>query len=341
MAATIQDVARAAGVSVGTVSRAMNNYPDISAKTRERILKVAEELKYRPNLVAKSLSSKHSRDIALILSGFLEDAMFNDFETMLMKGCYQFAFERGLDISMYVINSRTQEEKSYEQLCYEHNIAGGIIFGIKSTDPYFTSLAESKNPCVTIDVEVSGENVSSVTNDHMAAFDELTQYLIDQGHRRIALVCGRKNATVTAQRMDGAMRALERNGLKPPADSIIYTNFLKEEATEGVTGFLKEHQDKGVTAFLCMSDLLAIGTVEALKEAGCRVPDDYSVVGYDGLYVTEYTDPRLTTVDQNIKDKGYEAAHLLFDMIEGRRSAQRLILPHKLEIRDSVKRLEI
>ena len=96
-----------------------------------------------------------------------------------------------------------------------------------------------------------------------------------------------------------------------------------------------------MTAFLCMSDLLAIGTVEALKEAGCRVPDDYSVVGYDGLYVTEYTDPRLTTVDQNIKDKGYEAAHLLFDMIEGRRSAQRLILPHKLEIRDSVKRLEI
>ena len=137
------------------------------------------------------------------------------------------------------------------------------------------------------------------------------------------------------------MRALERNGLKPPADSVIYTNFLKEEATEGVTGFLKEHQDKGVTAFLCMSDLLAIGTVEALKEAGCRVPDDYSVVGYDGLYVTEYTDPRLTTVDQNIKDKGYEAAHLLFDMIEGRRAAQRLILPHKLEIRDSVKRLEI
>ena len=340
MAATIQDVAKAAGVSVGTVSRAKNYYPDNSAKTRERILDVAKELKYRPNLVAKSLSSKHSRNIALILSGFLEDVMFNDFETMLMKGCYQFAIEHDLDISMYVINTKTQAEKSYEQLCYEHNIAGAVIFGLKNTDPYFKSLEESRKPCVTIDVEVSGENVSNVTNDHKAAFEELTQYLIDQGHRKIALVCGRENAAVTAQRMEGALSALHKNGLALPKELIIYTNFLKEEASEGVARFLKDGAGKDVTAFLCMSDMLAIGTIEALKMSGERVPQDYSVVGYDGLYVTEYTDPKITTVDQNIKDKGYEAANLLYDMIEGIRPAQDLILPHKLEIRDSVRQID-
>ena len=339
MTATIQDVAKAAGVSVGTVSRAMNNYPDISAKTRERILEVAKELQYRPNLVAKSLSSKHSRNIALILSGFLEDVMFNDFETMLMKGCYQFAIEHDLEISMHVINTRIQEEKSYEQLCYEHNIAGAVIFGLKNTDPYFKSLEDSRKPCVTIDVEVSGENVSNVTNDHVAAFEELTQYLIDQGHRNIALVCGRKNAAVTAQRMEGAVNAMQRNGLELPKEYIIYTNFLKEEASAGVAEFIREHGNGGVTAFLCMSDMLAVGTIEALKGTGRRVPEDYSVVGYDGIYVTEYTDPKITTVDQNIKDKGYEAAHLLYDMIEGIRPAQDLILPHKLEIRGSVKKV--
>ena len=201
-----------------------------------------------------------------------------------MKGFYQFAIEHDLDISMYVINKRTQEEKSYEQLCYEHNIAGAVIFGLKNTDPYYKLLVDSKNPCVTIDVEVGGANVSNVTNDHMAAFDELTQYLIDQGHRKIVLVCGRENAAVTSQRMEGALRALRRNGLE--------------------------------------------------------LPEDYSVVGYGGIYVTEYTDPKITTVDQNIKEKGYEAAHLLYDMIEGIRPAQNLILPHKLELRDSVKKLE-
>lgn len=340
MTATIQDVARAAGVSAGTVSRAMNNYPDISAKTRERILEVARELQYRPNLVAKSLSSKRTKNIALILSGFLEDVMFNDFETMLMKGCYQFAIEHELDISMHVINTRTQKEKSYEQLCYEHNIAGAVIFGLKNTDPYYKLLVDSKKPCVTIDVDVRGENVSNVTNDHTAAFEELTQYLIDQGHKRMALVCGRKSAAVTSQRMEGALRALERNHLKLPEDFIIYTNFLKEEASSGVSAFLQGHPRDCVTAFLCMSDMLAIGAVETLKQFGYHVPADYSVVGYDGIYVTEYTDPKITTVDQNIKDKGYEAAHLLYDMIEGNRPAQSLILPHKLALRDSVRKLE-
>ena len=339
MPSTIQDVARAAGVSVGTVSRAMNDYPDISEKTREKILRIAHELGYRPNLVSKSLSSKNFQEIALVLSGFLEDVMFNDFETMLMKGCYQFAFEHDLDISMYVINSKIQEEKTFEQLCYEHNIAGAVLFGLKSTDPYFKTLAQSRKPCVTIDVEVGGACVGNVTNDHAAAFDELTQYLIDQGHRKIAIVCGRKNATVTSERLEGAVRAMKRNGLEFQEDFIIQTNFLKEEATEVVKQFFEGHSPDSVTAFLCMSDMLAIGVSESLKKMGYSLPDDYSVVGYDGLYVTDYTEPRITTVDQNIKEKGYEAASLLFDMICGTRTAQNLILPHKLEIRDSVKKL--
>ena len=337
MPITIQDVAKAAGVTVGTVSRALNNYPDINVHTRERVLRAAQELGYRPNQVARNLSSKHTKNIALLLSGFLEDKMFNDFETMLMKGSYQCAFEHGLEISMYVINSQIQQEKSYEQLCYEHNIAGAIIFGLKTTDPWCDALAESTRPCVTIDVEIKGKNISNVTLDNIAAFDELTQYLVDQGHRKIVLVHGRKNAMVSMERLAGAYQAFDRNGMQLTHDSIIYTNFLKENATAGVLEYFKAHEPEDVTAFLCMSDLLAIGVVEALKSQGYRVPQDYSVVGYDGLEVTNYTDPRLTTIDQNIWRKGYEAASLLWDMLNGRREAQRLVLPHTLICRDSVK----
>lgn len=339
MPATIRDVAKAAGVTIGTVSRALNNYSDVNCHTRERILRVAQELGYRPNQMARSLSSKHSKNIALVLSGFLEDTMLNDFETMLMKGIYQFAFEHGIDIAMYVINSRTQKEKSYEQLCYEHNIAGAILFGLKTNDPYCEALAAGHRPCVTIDTEVRGPCISNVTLDDVTAFDELTQYLIDRGHRKIVLVHGRKNAMVSMERLVGAYQAFTRNGLTLTHDSIIYTNFLREEAVAGVGAYFRTHTPDSATAFLCMSDMLAIGTIEALKSLGYRVPDDYSVVGYDGLEVANYTDPKITTVDQNIKEKGYEAAHLLYDMLNGIRPAQKLVLPHTLVERESVKNL--
>ena len=339
MPATIRDVAKAAGVTIGTVSRALNNYSDVNCQTRERIQRVARELGYHPNQMARNLSSKHAKNIALVLSGFLEDTMLNDFETMLMKGIYQFAYERGIDIAMYVINSRTQMEKSYEQLCYEHNISGAILFGLKTNDPYCQTLAASQRPCVTIDTEVSGPSTSNVTLDDVAAFDELAQYLIDRGHRRIVLVHGRKNAMVSMERLAGAYQAFQRNGLTLTHDPIIYTNFLREEAAAGVDAYFRTHAPDSVTAFLCMSDMLAIGTMEALKSLGYRIPADYSVVGYDGLEVTNYTDPKITTVDQNIKRKGYEAASLLYDMLNGTRPAQKLVLPHTLVERESVRTL--
>ena len=113
MPATIQDVAKASGVSVGTVSRALNNYPDVSAKTRAKVLDAVRELGYSPNLMAKNLSSKHIQNIAVILSGFLEEKMFNGFETILMRGAYEYAEEHGLEVSLYVINGKIQMEKSY------------------------------------------------------------------------------------------------------------------------------------------------------------------------------------------------------------------------------------
>ena len=235
--------------------------------------------------------------------------------------------------------TKIQTEKSFEQLCYEHNIAGAILMGLRTNDPYCELLAKSKYPCVTIDIEVPGPNVSCVMMDDIKAFDELTQYLIDMGHRKIVVVHGRKLAMVSMQRLVGAYQAMQRNGLELPRDNIIYTNFGREEARDGVKEYFRTHSPDSATAFLCMSDMLAIGTIEGLKELGYKVPKDYSVVGFDGLEVTNYTDPAITTIDQNIQQKGYEATRLLCDMIRGKRKAQRLVLPHTLTVRDSVRPL--
>lgn len=337
--ATIQDVARAAKVSVGTVSRALNDYADVSATTRERVHRAAKELGYWPNLNARSLSSKKQINIALILSGFLEEKMFNDFETMLMKGCYSYAQEHGIEISMRVINTRIQKEKTYDQLCHEYGISGAIFFGLKTTDPYCDTLASSESPCVTVDLELKGPRIGNVAVDNLKAFQELTQYLIDCNHKKIVLLHGRKNALVSIERLAGAYEALRANGMELTREQIIYTNFLEEEAYEGVLDYFKTHSPDSVTAFLCMSDLIAVGTMNALKHLGYRVPDDYSVVGYDGLNFTAYTDPRLTTVDQNVQNTGYAAAELLHRMILGEPVEHRRVLPYSITYRDSVKKL--
>lgn len=185
MAVSIRDIAREAGVTVGTVSRALNNYPDVSPTTRERIVETAQRLGYRPNQMARNLSSKHNHNIALVLSGFLEEELINDFDALLMKGCFHYTVNNDVEMSIQVINTKIQTEKSFEQLCYEHNIAGAILMGLRTNDPYCELLAKSKYPCVTIDIEVPGPNVSCVMMDDIKAFDELTQYLIDNGHRRL------------------------------------------------------------------------------------------------------------------------------------------------------------
>ena len=147
---------------------------------------------------------------------------------------------------------------------------------------------------------------------------------------------GRQNEYATATRRVQEQQA-KLDAVQERYQSL--NNRFREEAAAGVDAYFRTHAPDSVTAFLCMSDMLAIGAMEAVKSMGCRVPADYSIVGYDGLEVTNYTDPKITTVDQNIKKKGYEAARLLYDMLHGIRPAQKLVLPHTLVERGSVQTL--
>ena len=306
---------------------------------REHFLINAPDYIDRSGIMTQFVKQFYSGTAYIPKELILEEELINDFDALLMKGCYHYTVNNDVEISIQVINTKIQAEKSFEQLCYEHNIAGAILMGLRTNDPYCELLAKSKYPCVTIDIEVPGPNVSCVMMDDIKAFDELTQYLIDKGHRKIVVVHGRKLAMVSMQRLVGAYQAMQRNGLELPHDNIIYTNFGREEARDGVKEYFRTHSPDSATAFLCMSDMLAIGTIEGLKELGYEVPKDYSVVGFDGLEVTNYTDPAITTIDQNIQQKGYEATRLLCDMIRGKRKAQRLVLPHTLTVRNSVRPL--
>ena len=175
--------------------------------------------------------------------------------------------------------------------------------------------------------------------DNQKSFRELTQYLIDCNHRKIVLLRGRKDAMVTAERMAGAREAMEANGLKLSEDRIIDTNFLEEEAYEGVLQYFRTHGPDTVTAFLCMSDMIALAAMNALRHLGYRVPEDYSVVGYDGLHLSKYTTPGLTTVDQNPQQSGYAALELLHQMVLGHAVERKRIMPYTIVYRESVRKL--
>jgi DNA-binding LacI/PurR family transcriptional regulator len=337
--ATIKDVARKAGVSIGTVSRAFNGYKDIPETTRHSILKVAEEMGYVPNINARSLSAKKKPNIAMLMSGILEERRSDEMPYLLMKGAFQYASKSGMNIATYSIDSKLQREKTYDQFCYEHSLAGTLLFGLRTTDLYFKSLQKSAIPCVTVDVTVKGPLIGSVIIDDAAAFEDLTEYLVRNNHRKIAILYGRRQAEVTSKRWQGAKRALDRHGLTCPKSRIIETDFDYDKAYQRVRRYLECFGTSDATAFLCMSDLTAIGAMQAIKDLGYHVPDDFSLAGYDGSNITRYTDPGITTIDQSPLEKGYAAAQLLSEIIADPKAARQLVLPHKLIARDSIRKI--
>lgn len=337
--ASIRDVAKKAGVTVGTVSRAFNGYKDIKAETKDRILEVAKEIGYTPNLSAKSLASKNKVNIAMLISGFLENKQTDELIYLFMKGAYRFARKFDFEIATYAIDSELQKQKSYDQFCTEHSLAGALILGLRMDDSYYKSLKKTTIPCVTVDSAISGELVGNVLINDTSAFSDLTDYLVRNHHRKIVVLYGRKQSIVSIKRFAGAQRVFERYEIELPKHRVLYTDFDQDTAYLVTRKYLQRYGKTDATAFLCMSDMTAIGAMQAIREQGYSIPEDFSLVGYDGLSVTQYTTPGITTIDQNAIGKGYAAAELLSKIMAGDDQCRQLVLPHKMVLRDSVREI--
>lgn len=336
---TIRDVAKEAKVSIGTVSRAFNGYQDISEETKQNIFEVAKRMGYVPNVNARSLSSKVSNNMGLIVSGFLESDRRDGFVLMLLQGIYRYAFEQSLEVALYTTDPRQQKKKSYEQFCSEHSIFGAILSGVATNDPYFNKLVEAGMPCVLINVYIKGEGLGCVSVDNVQAADEIAQYLIHKGHRNIVVVEGKKRAEVNSYRIAGIYEAFQRNGMKLNREQILTCDFSEDLAYEQVTKYLKKYETKKATAFLCLSDIMALGTMRAIRDMGYSIPEDFSVTGFDGIAIADYTTPGLTTVEQDVEGMGYHAAQLLQELRKDPLRSGSLYVPYTFRERDSVRSL--
>lgn len=335
---TIKDVAKKAGVSIGVVSKAFNNYVDISEKTRQRIFAIAKELNYTPNVVAKNLSSKKQMTIGLISSGVLNNNEKDNNAFDIFKGVYTAVEESQNELSIFLIDSLKQKQKSYAQYCRERNIGGAILQGIRTDDPYYKELIDTNIPCVIVDIMTDMNNglIGSVSIDNAKASREIAGYLIERNHRDIVIVAGTKETDVNAERIKGVQEAFKENDLEMCDEEVLYAQFSEQQAYILAEKYL---QTKQPTAFLCFSDLMAFGVMRAVKEAGLRIPEDISITGFDDLVLSGYTQPKLTTIRQDFIEIGRLSAQLLQSLMENKLDKKHIYVDYQLLERESVKAL--
>jgi len=331
---TIRDLAREAGVSIGTVSRAFRGYKDISAETKAHILETAQRIGYTPNLVASNLSSKKKQNIAFIMASLLSSDPRDTLAFQLIQGIMQSCLERGVELVTYAIDTSQQKNQSYIDFCKQRNIAGAVICGISSDDVYFSEIAASEIAVVSIDFALCKENQGWVSVDNVLAARDAMRHLYAAGCKCPLIVSGRRNAEVAIMRESGVQLALaERNQSLPP-ENLLYGKFDEQTAYRVVRERLRSGKNIPDGIF-CLSDLMALGAMRAVKDAGYRVPEDIPIIGFDGVYIGEYVQPSLSTIYQDVRRIGYEAANLLCDIMNGTRGGSHVVVPHRLLARQS------
>lgn len=331
---TIKDVAKKAGVSIGTVSRVFNGYPDISENTKKRIFKIARDIGYSPNIAARTLSSKRQKTIALIFN----DLVYTPKTTMpmsILNGVYDYTQTKGLEFAFYAVTTQKQKQKSFEQFCSERNVTGVIMQGLHVTDPYYEQLKTTEIPTVLVDMYVDNPHVGSVSTDNVAAAKEAVSMLIKAGRKNIDMMNGSYNAAVSVLRERGYHEALEAAELPLNSSLIQYANYDEQIANLMAKQIIQ--QDSTIDAFFCASDLMALGVIKAIQDLGKQVPEDIAVVGFDGIELGEYVTPSLSSVAQQPYQFGQEAGKLVEYLIDHPTPKKSIIryVPYKLIVRDS------
>jgi LacI family transcriptional regulator len=325
---TIRDVAQAAGVSVSTVSRVLNDKVDVAPDTYEKVQKVIRELGYTSSLAAKSLRSRRTNVIGLIMPDVEQP-----FPIEVMKGVNRAITEFDYDLIVYTNgditkNSTVQREQHYVALL-NNSITDGVIVVTPAATTFHTA-----SPVVAVDPHYESSDYPSVIGVNREGAMKAMEYLISLGHRRIGFIGGRPDLQSAIRRLQGYKDALAGANIPLDPELIQTGDFLMETGFTCAQKLLSLAQPP--TAIFAANDQSALGAIQALREAGLRVPDDVSIVGFDNISEAAYANPGLTTVDQSIGEMGYIATQMLISLIQGEQLESNVHkMPTQLVIRES------
>lgn len=326
--ATIRAVAELAGVSVATVSRALQKPDLVSAKTRRRVLEAIDKTGYQPNLMAVRFRSRKSGNIVVLVP-----TIANTFFSKVIDGIQHAARERGYGILLCNTLGKEELENEYTQLV-ESFQADGVI-QLRAYDPFARSLKRREQPPMVNACEVMDDaKCPTVRIDNVAAARAITDHLIRHGHRRIGFIKGPSKSPLTRDRQLGYQQGLEAAGI-PFDESLLSPGQFTLQSGHRAAGELIT-RNKPPTAIFCENDEMAIGAIQRIKEAGLRVPQDISVAGFDDISFASYCEPPLTTIAQPTEGFGVTAVNLLIDLLEGEGgNNQQVVLPYDLVVRGS------
>lgn len=323
---TIHDVAKASGVSITTVSRALNGYPDVSKETRQRVLEVANRLNYRPSAVARSLVMNRTKTVGLVVSDMTKYRLGHYFMYEVVNGIHDGLADLGYDMTLVSTTTARQRLISYLDFCTERRFDGVILMGIRLDDPYMREVVEAPLPSVVLDVPLLSDHCGYVTTDNVYGAKLAVRHLIERGHKRIGMVNGHLQAAVSQDRLRGYREALQETGMVYDEKLVYEGDFTVEGGQATTAAMLRDVPD--VTAIFCASDLMAVGVLRFAHEQGIAVPSQLAVMGFDDIDLTEFVRPSLSTIHQDKFGMGEAAARMLVGMLEqGRQPEGRILMP--------------
>ncbi len=328
---TIKDIARESGYAVATVSRVLNNRPDVSPEAREKIQAVLQAHNFMPNNNARHLKQPSSNSIAIIINRTVK-GMFNVLFSSILEEMQIRFKERGYSVLIYYMDQGANEVEHALQLCRERKPLALVFLG-GSAGNFRKSFAHIDIPSVFVTktaAEYDFSNLSNIWSDNVAGADCAASYLVKNGHQRIVILGGDLNISSTArQRLEGAVRALQRAGIPfDPQQQYLTAQHSYSSAYEAMNIMLDRVPD--LTAVFAQSDVMAIGCIRAMQDRNLRVPEDISIIGYDGTDISNYFCPRLATIRQNAEQLARRSVDALIDQLEESAPPVNEIVPFSL-----------
>ena len=326
---TIKDVAKAAGVSISTVSNALNGVEVLHPDTKAHIIEVANQLNYIPNLNGRNLKANQTKVIGLFITS-IQGPYYGTLADAIFKECDK----NGYELNIYI----SHDYKTAFSNILGKRVDGAIISHEWMKDEQIKVIEEANIPVVFLDREKKGNTVASILFDSYHGGVTIADYLLKLGHKRLGYIHGYMNTYDDAERYRGFRDTIKKANLEIPEDCII-TGYFEEEATFAVVNELIKKNIQLPEGFFAANDVSAIGCIKALQDNGFSVPEDISVVGFDDIDLCQYFSPRLTTMNNPIKKQGSMAVVAIIEMIQKKSYGRIEKLEGRLVTRDSCRQI--
>lgn len=337
---TLKDVAKKAGVAPSTVSRVINDSSRISAETKQKVRSIMKEIGYHPNLNARNLVKQRSHNLGLVIPYSSEEAFADPFYSEILRAIGVLANSKGFNLLLLTSDRAEKEKETVLNAVKGKQVDGILLLRAQKNDQLIKELKALNFPFVIVGRPENKEDYYWVNNDNIQASQKAVEYLIENGHRQIAIISGAKNYTMNIDRIQGYRQAFLAKGLSVREDLIIllkkinYQNIYLQSQK-----IIKNYPE--ITAFYGMSDTMAYTIIQAMNDLNIKIPNDISIIGFNNNPVSKLISPPLTTVDINIYLLGNKATELLIAIINKKiKEPTATIIPSRLIIRKSCSKIK-